>query len=269
MWFLTLPRIKFTSLVNIKEGEILRIRSVTRDATSKRNMIVAKNLTNVLKFMPGMQIVRDLQALIQDQTDEDKIALEDPNEVIMSPVIFTEIIDGDKEDSPYRGSPLFKLQDLFLEYENIPDEYKRKNAFKVRFTTYRYDPREDTREVVQAMCPKCKATKSCAEMEGSEATCTDCGVACRLIYQVQFLVKDACSQLNKNFYRVLLYSYEDGKGDTFFGSKPDNLYQNHELAAKVESSLAKMTRFNVWCEAILERKNQFFVIKDTQIKFSA
>ena len=66
MWFLTLPRIKFTNLINIKEGEILRIRSVTRDATSKRNMIVAKNLTNVLKFMPGMQIVKDLQALIQD-----------------------------------------------------------------------------------------------------------------------------------------------------------------------------------------------------------
>lgn len=66
MWFLTLPRIKFTNLINFKEGEILRIRSVTRDSTSKRNMIVAKNLTNVLKFMPGMQIVKDLQALIQD-----------------------------------------------------------------------------------------------------------------------------------------------------------------------------------------------------------
>jgi hypothetical protein len=72
---------------------------------------------------------------------------------------------------------------------------------------------------------------------------------------VQFLVKDACSQLNKNFYRVLLYSYEDGKGDTFFGQKPENLYENQELAAKIESSLTKMTRFNVWCEAILERKN--------------
>lgn len=54
MWFLTLPRLKFSNLINIKEGEILRIRSVTRDSTSKRNMIVAKNLTNVLKFMPQM-----------------------------------------------------------------------------------------------------------------------------------------------------------------------------------------------------------------------
>lgn len=100
----------------------------------------------------------------------------------MSPVIFTEIIDADKEDSPYRNMPLFKLQDLFLEYENIPDEYKRQNAFKVRFTTYRFDPREDIREVVQAMCPKCKVTKSCAHIEGGHAKCTDCGVDCRLIY---------------------------------------------------------------------------------------
>jgi len=81
-------------------------------------------------------------------------------------------------------------------------------------------------------------------------------------------VKDATSQLNKNFYRILLYSYEEGKGDTFFGSKPTNLYHDEELAAKVESCLSKMTRFNVWCEAILERKNSFFVIKDTRVKYS-
>lgn len=64
MWFLTLPRVKFNYLVNIKEGEILRVRSVCKDATSKRNMIIAKNLTNVLRFMPHMKIVKDLQSLI-------------------------------------------------------------------------------------------------------------------------------------------------------------------------------------------------------------
>lgn len=136
MWFLTLPRIKFHNLINIREGEILRIRSVTRDPTSKRNMIIAKNLTNVLKFTPQMLIVKDLQKLIQDQTDEDKIIFEDANEVIMSPVIFTELLNSDE----YAEMPLFKLQDLFLEYESIPEDLRRKNSFKVRFTTYRYDP---------------------------------------------------------------------------------------------------------------------------------
>jgi hypothetical protein len=37
------------------------------------------------------------------------MVLEDPNEVIMSPVVYTEVIDGDKEDSPYLNMPLFKL----------------------------------------------------------------------------------------------------------------------------------------------------------------
>jgi hypothetical protein len=66
LWFMTLPRVKFNGLLSIKEGEILRVRSVMKDNTSKRNTIVAKNLTNVLRFMPGMQIVKDLQKLIQD-----------------------------------------------------------------------------------------------------------------------------------------------------------------------------------------------------------
>ena len=61
--------------------------------------------------------------------------------------------------------PLFKLQDLYLSYESLPDAIKKINSFKVRFTTYRFDPREDVREVVQSMCPKCKATKSCKELD--------------------------------------------------------------------------------------------------------
>lgn len=43
---------------------------------------------------------------------------------------------------------------------------------------------------------------------------------------IQMLVKDSASQLNKNFYRVMLYSYAENKGETFFGDdlKPGNLY---------------------------------------------
>ena len=44
---------------------------------------------------------------------------------------------------------------------------------------------------------------------------------------MQMLVKDTASQLNKNFYRVLLYSFEDGYGNDFFGVEPKNLY-HHE-----------------------------------------
>ena len=44
---------------------------------------------------------------------------------------------------------------------------------------------------------------------------------------MQMLVKDTASQLNKNFYRVLLYSFEEGYGHDFFGMEPKNLY-HHE-----------------------------------------
>ena len=73
---------------------------------------------------------------------------EDVNEVIMSPVIFTEIINVEKEESFYLNMPYFKLQDLFLDFDCIPEDLKKKNSFKVRFTTYRFDPKEDIREVV-------------------------------------------------------------------------------------------------------------------------
>jgi len=69
------------------------------------------------------------------------------------------------------------------------------------------------------------------------------------------LVKDTASQLNKNFYRVLLYSFLEGYGDEFFGAEPTNLYQDEAALENIKRYLAMMTRFNVWVSAVLERKN--------------
>jgi hypothetical protein len=60
MWFLTLPKIKFSWLLENNDGEIVRIRSVMRDMTSRRNTIVARNMTNVLKFMSGVKVIKEL-----------------------------------------------------------------------------------------------------------------------------------------------------------------------------------------------------------------
>ena len=61
--------------------------------------------------------------------------LDDASEVIMSPVIFTEITDPEMVKSP-----LFKLDDLFLNYDDIPIETRKKNAFRVKFYALRIDP---------------------------------------------------------------------------------------------------------------------------------
>mmetsp|Transcript_4467 Transcript_4467/g.7632 ORF Transcript_4467/g.7632 Transcript_4467/m.7632 type:complete len:93 (+) Transcript_4467:1220-1498(+) len=90
------------------------------------------------------------------------------------------------------------------------------------------------------------------------------------MYRMQLLVKDHSSQLNKNFYRILLYSYDKAYGQDFFKGPvtPCNLYakENEEQLNSLKLQLANLIRFNVWCDAILERQNNYFLIRDTKIR---
>lgn len=80
------------------------------------------------------------------------------------------------------------------------------------------------------------------------------------------LVKDSSSQMNKNFYRILLYSFDENKGSEFFsGMKPCNLYKNPEALQNIQRQVKIMTKFNVWIDAILERQGTYFLIRDTKI----
>ena len=45
-----------------------------------------------------------------------------------------------------------------------------------------------------------------------------------------------------------------------------NLYKNEEALARVTKHVQNMQRFNVWCDALIERQSSYFVIRDTQIK---
>ena len=60
----------------------------------------------------------------------------------MSPVIYTEITNKE-----YEKLPLFKLDDLFLNYDDIPQEQRTINRFRVRFYSLRIDP-QDPKEIV-------------------------------------------------------------------------------------------------------------------------
>ena len=107
MWFIVIPKLKYGTL---KEGEIVRI-------TSKRNVISCKPSTNILRFTQKNSIVQEMKQKIEVETAADKMMLDDANEVIMSPVIYTEITNPE-----YEKLPLFKLDDLFLNYDEIPLE---------------------------------------------------------------------------------------------------------------------------------------------------
>jgi len=71
--------------------------------------------------------------------------------------------------------------------------------------------------------------------------------------------------LNNNTYRMLLYTH-DGLGENFFnGMKPSNLYTNDANRKKLEEASDRLTSFNSWVDAVVERRNGFYFIKDTKM----
>ena len=50
---------------------------------------------------------------------------------------------------------------------------------------------------------------------------------------MQMMVKDTKSLTNQNFYKVLLYSFDEGYGERFFNMEPCNLW-HEDNAAKLE-----------------------------------
>jgi len=58
----------------------------------------------------------------------------------------------------------------------------------------------------------------------------------------------------------------DGLGSNFFGGiKPDNLHKNNDARKKIENYAEMLTKFNSWVDAVVERRNGFYFIKDTRI----
>ena len=67
-------------------------------------------------------------------------------------------------------------------------------------------------------------------------------------------------------YRILLYTHE-GLGANFFSQKVTNLWADSKAAAKVKESIDLLTRYNSWVDAIVERRNGYYFIKDTKLVF--
>lgn len=87
-----------------------------------------------------------------------------------------------------------------------------------------------------------------------------------MIYMAQMLVKDASTFDSKNCNKVLLYTQDNDKGINFFnGLTPKNLYKDADAKKKVEGYVNSITRFNVWLDAVIERKNGFWIVNDCRI----
>merc|ERR1712166_1302429 len=101
-----------------------------------------------------------------------------------------------------------------------------------------------------------KSTKKTTSAKGSKGG--------DLIYQVQFLCKDVSTTHDNNAYKILLYTHE-GLGGNFFSQKAANLHADSKAAGKVSTAFGLLTRFNSWVDAVVERRNGYYFIKDTRM----
>ena len=111
----------------------------------------------------------------------------------------------------------------------------------------------DVRDAVKVYDRKAKKVSSAKGAKGGE-----------LVWNVQFSVKDASSLSSANQYKILNYS-QDGLGAAFFG-KASNLWSDAAAAKRVEKQMANLTKFNVWVDAVVERRNGWYYIKDTKMR---
>jgi len=234
---------------HLRAGEVVRIRSATYDETSvQKKVLLLSHYSNIVTFVSTSKIAKELKAKITEDRAVEKAALK--QDVSLSAVVLTEV------DKKHAGLPTHSLQDLFHNVDS-DKELSSRDTFRTQFYVSKIEP-ADVKEWVKSYDRKSKKTSS---LKGSAAKGGD------NIFQVQFLVKDASTQLNNNTYRILLYTH-DGLGANFFGNvKADNLYKNNDARKKLEEYAELLTRFNSYVDAVVERRNGFYFIKDTRIVF--
>ena len=102
-----------------------------------------------------------------------------------------------------------------------------------------------------------KKTKKLTSAKGAKSG-TD------LVWNMQLSVKDNASLSNANQYRILVYSHE-GLGANFFG-KASNLWSDAQALKRLEKVCSNLLKFNVWVDAVVEKRNGWYFVKDTKLR---
>ena len=227
-------RLKFPHL---KAGQAVRIRSATWDETSAQKQVLAlSHYSNIMTFI-GSSKLAGAVARVQDDAAADKAEL-----AKAVPSVAVTISDIDRK---YANLPSTSLDELF-------GGKASGDTFRTSFCVTRVEP-GDIREAVKVYDRKAKKVSSAKGAKGGE-----------LCWNVQLSVKDASTLSNANQYRILNYSHE-GLGANFLG-KATNLYSDAAAAKRVEKAVANLTKFNVWVDAVVERRNGWYYIKDTKLR---
>lgn len=233
-WYTLALRLKFPHL---KAGQAVRVRSATWDETSANKQVLAlSHYSNIMTFISSSKLATAV-AKVQDDVAADKAEL--AKDV---PSVAVTISDIDRK---YAALQSTSLEELF-------GGKLSGDTFKTSFCVTRVEP-GDIRDAVKVYDRKTKKVSSAKGAKGGE-----------LVWNVQLSVKDASTLSNANQYRILNYSHE-GLGANFFG-KASNLWSDAAAAKRVERSIANLQKFNVWVDAVVERRNGWYYIKDSKLR---
>jgi hypothetical protein len=216
---------------------------VTYDETStQKKVLLLSHYSNILTFPAGSKLGKEIKGKASEEK-VDKAAITGSSATVLTEV-----------DKKWAGLPVHSLQDLFHNVET-DKEIQSKDTFRTQFYVTKIES-ANVQEWTKSLDKKTKKTSSFKGQKGNA----------NAIYQVQFLVKDVSTQFNNNTYRILLYTH-DGLGANFFNMAADNLYQHDKCKKKLEEYGALLTKFNSWVDAVVERRNGYYFIKDTKIVF--
>ena len=233
-WYTLALRLKFPHL---KVGQAVRVRSATWDETSAAKQVLAlSHYSNIMTFISSSRLASSVSK-VQDDLAADKAEL-----AKAVPSVAITLSDIDRK---YQNLPSTSLEELF-------GGKLSGDTFRTNFCVTRVEP-GDIRDAVKVYDRKAKKVTSAKGAKGGE-----------LVWNVQLSVKDASTLSNANQYRILNYSHE-GLGANFLG-KATNLWSDAAAAKRVEKACANLQKFNVWVDAIVERRNGWYYIKDTKLR---
>ena len=156
-------------------------------------------------------------------------------------------------------TPMFEL---YPTNEAADPNIQAKNTFRVRFFVTKIEP-SDVKEWVKNFDKK---TKKYVSLKGDKG-----GASATMSYHLQLNCKDISTQSNSKVYKIFLFSDTSSKEDpaqTFLkGIAPENLHKNAETRKKLEEIGTALKKFNTWVDAVVERRNGFYFIKDAKLNF--
>ena len=234
VWYTLALKLKFPHL---RTGQAVRVRSCTWDETSTNKQVLAlSHYSNIMSFISASRLAGSLSKVSDDWASE-KAAL---SQATPSTAITISTVGA-----KYAGWKSTNLEELFGS-KNLQGD-----TFRTSFCVTRVEP-GDLKEACKVWDKKSKKASSAKGSKGE------------LIWQVALNVKDASTLSNSNQYRILNYSHE-GLGADFLG-KAANLHTDAAARGKLEKNVANLTKFNVWVDAIVERRNGWYYIKDTKLR---